>query len=126
MEGAWGKEFLVDAFGCNNAIADRETIYDFVKELVKAIDMVAYGEPQIVHFGTGDKAGYTLLQLIETSNISAHFIEYNNSMCLNVFSCKDFDELIVLKLIEKYFEPLWFDTHTQKRGVSDSGRGKKG
>jgi S-adenosylmethionine/arginine decarboxylase-like enzyme len=65
--------------------------------------MVAYGSPQIVHFGSDGKAGYTLVQLIETSNICAHFVEENNSMYLDVFSCKDFDEQLVKETVEAFF-----------------------
>lgn len=49
-------------------------------KLVKDIDMVPYGGPQVVHFGSGNKAGYTLVQLIETSNITAHFVEETNDL----------------------------------------------
>jgi S-adenosylmethionine/arginine decarboxylase-like enzyme len=104
MNKFWGYHLMLDCSGCvNSAISDYDTIYDFTKQLVKDIDMVAYGEPQIVHFGTGNKAGYTLVQLIETSNISAHFVEENNTMYLDVFSCKEYDDRIVIELVEKYF-----------------------
>jgi S-adenosylmethionine/arginine decarboxylase-like enzyme len=53
--------------------------------------MVPYGEPQVVHFGSGDKSGFTLVQLIETSNITAHFCEETDDMYLDVFSCKPFN-----------------------------------
>jgi S-adenosylmethionine decarboxylase len=65
--------------------------------------MVAYGEPQIVDFGSGNKAGYTLVQLIETSNICAHFVNENDTMYLDVFSCKPFDDKVVIALVKEYF-----------------------
>lgn len=100
----WGYHAIVDAAGCNhNAITSYENIYDFAKQLVKDIDMVAFGEPQIVNFGSGDKAGYTLVQLIETSNICAHFVNENDTMYLDVFSCKPFDERVVESLVVRYF-----------------------
>ena len=79
-------------------------IRNFAKDLVRRIDMVAFGDPQIVLFGTGNKKGYTMVQLIETSNICAHFVEENNSMYLDVFSCKDFDPLVVKEAVYDYFE----------------------
>ena len=66
--------------------------------------MVAYGEPQVVHFGSGNKTGYTLVQLIETSNICCHFVEENNSFYLDVFSCKPFEPQDVLDTVTKYFK----------------------
>lgn len=105
MDNYWGYHLILDVRDCNHtAISSYETIYDFVKKLVKDIDMVAYGEPQIVHFGTGNKAGYTLVQLIETSNICAHFVEENNTLYLDVFSCKPFEPKIVGDLVNDFFE----------------------
>ena len=103
-ERYWGYHAIIDAAECNNAaITSYDAIYKFAKELVRDIDMVAYGEPQIVNFGSGDKAGYTLVQLIETSNICAHFVPSLNEMYLDVFSCKPFDERVVEDLVVKHF-----------------------
>ncbi len=104
-ESYWGYHAIVDAAGCDLAkITDRDNIYNFAKQLVKDIDMVAFGEPQIVKFGSGDKAGFTLVQLIETSNICAHFVDANCEMYLDVFSCKPFDETVVEELVVKHFD----------------------
>lgn len=73
--------------------------------------MVAYGEPQIVNFGTGDKAGFTMTQLIETSNICAHFANDLNAVFLDVFSCKSFEADVVIALLEKYFDAKDVRTH---------------
>jgi S-adenosylmethionine/arginine decarboxylase-like enzyme len=104
----WGHELILDIYNVDvNQITDSNTIYRFVKQLVKDIDMIAYGEPQIVNFGSGNKAGYTLSQLIETSNIVVHFVPDDgtggSAMYFNCFSCKTFDEDVVIKLISKYF-----------------------
>ena len=74
--------------------------------------MKAFGEPQIVHFGSGNKAGYTLTQLIETSNICAHFVEETNDVYLDVFSCKDFKESDAKAVIYKYFKPQAIQSQT--------------
>lgn len=102
----WGYHLVLNAGSCNKeAVMSAGTIYDFCKELVERIDMVAFGEPQIVKFGTGNKAGYTLVQLIETSNICAHFCDDTGDMYLDVFSCKPYSVNIVIELVEKYFRP---------------------
>lgn len=102
----WGYHLIIDAGKCcPTAIRSHTTIRHFTKTLVKSIDMVAYGEPQIVHFGTGNKAGYTLVQLIETSNICAHFVEETDDMYLDVFSCKTFHKDDVTRVIQDYFKP---------------------
>lgn len=108
----WGKHLILDAAKCRPCtIRSSSVIYDFTKELVKKIDMVAYGEPQIVMFGSGNKKGYTLVQLIETSNITAHFVEETDDMYLDVFSCKDFDPHIVTGIVATYFDPQSVSTH---------------
>lgn len=88
-----------------SSIRSYEHIHKFTTTLVKQIDMVPFGSPQIVKFGTGDKAGYTMVQLIETSNICAHFCDETNDMYLDVFSCKDFDPEIVKGLVMDTFSP---------------------
>jgi len=101
----WGYHLMMDCADCDPfAIKDYDTVYQFAKELVEKIDMVAYGEPQIVNFGTGDKAGFTLVQLIETSNICAHFVNETNAIYLDVFSCKNFFPETVEALVRKYFK----------------------
>lgn len=103
----WGYHLVLDCSDCESgSIRNESNIYNFVKQLVKDIDMVAYGEPQIVHFGHSGKKGYTLIQLIETSNICAHFVEENNSMYLDVFSCKPFNQDVVVEVVNDFFKPV--------------------
>jgi S-adenosylmethionine/arginine decarboxylase-like enzyme len=107
----WGKHLVLDAGGCSpKMIGCPIVIKNFTTDLVRRIDMKAYGDPQIVMFGTGNKKGYTLIQLIETSNIAAHFVEENNSMYLDVFSCKDFDPAIVKETVREYFDAQRFSS----------------
>jgi len=88
------------------AIRCPRIITQFSDELVQKIDMVPFGRPQIQHFGSGNKGGYTLVQLIETSNIVAHFVEETDDIYLDVFSCKPYDPQIVKNIVNYYFKPL--------------------
>jgi len=109
----WGKHLILDAAGCSPTMIGNSTVItNFARSLVKRIDMVPFGSPQVVMFGTGIKKGYTLVQLIETSNITAHFVEENNSMYLDVFSCKDFDPYVVEEAVKEYFDAQVFKTTT--------------
>jgi len=100
----WGYHLSINASGANpEAIRNKTLIERFTDQLVNDINMVPYGRPQVVDFGTGDKAGFTLVQLIETSNICAHFVNAKNEIYLDVFSCKDFDQNVVVKLMQQYF-----------------------
>lgn len=102
----WGYHLILNAAKCSPApIRSATAIGDFTTTLVKRIDMVAYGSPQIVMFGSGNKKGYTLVQLIETSNICAHFVEETDDMYLDVFSCKPFNPETVEAIVRESFEP---------------------
>ena len=107
---SWGYHLIVDASGClPNKIRCATTITMFAKRLVDKIDMVPFGEPQVVMFGSGNKKGYTLVQLIETSNITAHFVEETDDVYLDVFSCKPFDPKTVVDVMNDSFRPLRHD-----------------
>ena len=103
----WGYHLALDCRSCNDNVKfpNSKKIEDFAKQLVIDIHMVAYGEPQVVHFGQDNKTGYTLVQLIETSNICGHFCDETGDAYIDVFSCKEFDPQTVVSLVKKYFEP---------------------
>jgi len=108
---SWGYHLILDSTKCmRGAIRCPSIITQFSDDLVKRIDMVPYGRPQIQHFGSGNKAGYTLVQLIETSNIVAHFVEETNDMYLDVFSCKPYDPITVKNVVNYYFKPLGMES----------------
>ena len=117
MSEAFGQHLIVDAAGCNDRISDRDSLAQFATDLVKAINMKAYGAPWIEHFGHDlpKASGFTLVQLIETSNITAHFCDDTGEAYFDVFSCKTFDESIVIEVIQDYFEPVKCQTQSMIR-----------
>lgn len=115
----WGHHLLLNARSCVPAtIRSKTLIQDFTHELVKKIDMVPYGKPRVVMFGTGNKKGYTLVQLIETSNITGHFVEETDDMYLDVFSCKDFEPQTVEDVVRYFFGPTNIDALFVSRDAS--------
>jgi len=112
----WGYHLIVNAGTCDPvALRSKATIAEFAKTLVKKIDMVAFGEPRVVMFGDGNKKGYTLVQLISTSNITAHFVEETNDIYLDIFSCKPFSPATAIAHFRKYFHPKTIDQIFMKR-----------
>ena len=102
----WGQHLILTARKCHpSSIRCINNIEMFSRSLVKNIDMVPYGPPQIVLFGEGDKRGYTLVQLIMTSNIVAHFVEATDDIHLDVFSCKEFNPKTVEYEVRRHFFP---------------------
>lgn len=115
----WGHHLLLNARRCVPAtIRSKPLIEEFSRELVKKIDMIPYGKPKVVMFGSGNKKGYTLVQLIETSNITGHFVEETDDMYLDVFSCKDFKPKTVKEVVDFYFGPAIVDTKFVSRDAS--------
>ena len=103
---SWGYHLTLEAAGCDpESIRSKSRIAEFTKALVKEINMVAYGKPRIVKFGTGAQAGYTMVQLIETSDITAHFVDETNDIYLDVFSCKTFNPAVVVPIMKRFFNP---------------------
>jgi len=101
---AWGLSAAVDLQDCRpETIRDRAHIEAYVIALCKLIGMKRYGDCQIVHFGEGRVAGYSMIQLIETSLISGHFANDTNRAYLDIFSCKGYDPAVVEEFSKKFF-----------------------
>lgn len=101
----WGYHLTLNVGGCDIAkVTDPQHITAFCKALVKEIDMVPFGEPQVVHFADHDpnKAGWTLLQFIETSNIMCHFLDFGDAY-FDLFSCKPYDVQRVKDMFVEWF-----------------------
>lgn len=102
----WGYHLILDCKACDvGKIKDAKNIEAFVKALVPGIDMKAYGEPLIEHFAEGEVGGYSLVQLIETSSITGHFVDQNGDAYLDIFSCKSFNLETAKGYIQEYFSP---------------------
>jgi len=101
----WGIASSIDIYNCEpQIIRSAEAIRRFVAELCDLIEMKRFGETQVVHFGEDERvAGYSMVQLIETSLISAHFANLTNTTYLDVFSCKSYDTEIVRQFSQSYF-----------------------
>jgi S-adenosylmethionine/arginine decarboxylase-like enzyme len=113
----WGLLLSLDLYACDpRTIRDAEKIRQYVIQLCELIDMKRFGECQVVHFGQDDRvAGYSMVQLIETSLISGHFANLTNSAYIDVFSCKPFDPDRVADFSEKFFEAERKEVHIALR-----------
>lgn len=104
--GYWGYHLILDCQGCDRGrISNRVNLIAFIKALVEEIDMKAYGEPVVEHFAThdADKAGFSLVQLIETSSITGHFVDKNGDAYIDIFSCKPFDIETAKGVVSRFF-----------------------
>lgn len=116
-EQVWGIASSFDIYDCDGAtIRDAERIREFVVQLCDLIEMRRFGETQVVHFGEDEKvAGFSMVQLIETSLISAHFANLTNTVYLDVFSCKPYDVKIVERFATDFFQGSRCIVHSNYR-----------
>lgn len=109
----WGMASSFDIYDCNpKIIRDADRIKFFVAELCDLIKMKRFGETTVVNFGEDERvAGFSMIQLIETSLISGHFANLTNAVYLDVFSCKPYDPAVVEAFAQSFFEGT--TCHTQ-------------
>ena len=69
--------------------------------------MEADGPPVLQRFAehVPEAAGYSLVQLIETSAITGHFCDKSGDAYIDVFSCKDFDTAAALDVVRSRSGP---------------------
>ena len=106
LKRAWGILTSVDLGNCNPELVRSEhEIKSYVKQLCELIEAKRFGETTLVHFGEDERiAGYSMVQLIETSLISGHFVNAVNNIYIDVFSCKSYDPAVVAAFTSAFFE----------------------
>ena len=106
MTDYWGYHTVLDCGKCDAVLmADRNNVDKWIRELVQRIDMEPIGEPRIEYTAAHDvnKAGFTVVQVIVTSSITAHFVDNLGQIYLDVFSCKRFDPAVVKASMQEHF-----------------------
>ncbi|HIE31926.1 MAG TPA: S-adenosylmethionine decarboxylase [Methanosarcinales archaeon] len=104
-ERAWGLLTAIDIHECNpDKIRNEATIKQFIYELCEFIKMKRYRDCMVVRFGEGDMVGYSAVQLIETSLISAHFVDVSSNGYIDIFSCKYYRPEDAFTFCKNFFE----------------------
>ncbi len=102
----YGYELVMDLEGCaKEVLTSRRKLKCYVDKLCKLIRMKQYGKTLIPYFGTKASytKGYSLIQLIETSSITAHFSDLWGKAYINIFSCRKFDRAAARKFTHQFF-----------------------
>lgn len=114
--GPFGMELAINLAGCNpDIINSPDRLVDYVTSLAAHIGMTTYGPAQVEYFGEGDLAGWTVIQLITTSNINLHAVDTNNTCYINVFSCRPFDAETAATFTADYFDAGAYTTDLLER-----------
>lgn len=101
----WGLLTTIDARNCNGElIRSAQAIRQFVIELCDLIAMKRFQDTMVVNFGEDEKvAGYSMVQLIETSLISGHFANLTNNAYIDIFSCKLYNPYEAAEFTRRFF-----------------------
>ena len=113
----WGLSSCIDLYGCDPALMQNApAIKEFVARLCERIGMRRYGETHVVHFGDEPRvAGFSMMQLIETSLISAHFADESSAIYLDVFSCAPYEPEAVAEYAKEYFKAEKYSLRSVER-----------
>lgn len=105
-EQAWGILASIDVKDCDpDLIRDADYIKQFVVDLCDFIQMKRFGETVVVNFGEDEEvAGFSMIQLIETSLISGHFANKSNASYVDIFSCKYYSPEEAALFTNNYFK----------------------
>ena len=106
----YGQELILDIHNSDIERFTERLLNDFCKELCTEINMKAekftiweYEDEKEYNKAPPHLKGISCVQFIETSNITIHALDEMKHVYLNVFSCKEFDPKIVIKMALKYF-----------------------
>ena len=87
---------------------DLNKISDWIRSLIKKIDMKLLAGPYTTYVNEKDNKGMTSVAIIETSHIALHIWDEVNPglMQLDVYSCADFNPSDVFDKVNKLFQTL--------------------
>lgn len=114
QNGFWGYHLMLDCGGlkCNDlCLNDTSYLKQFVLDILDATEMKAWGEPIIAQLTESDGefpdclSGFTVIQLLHTSNMTLHICDKVKTLYFDLFSCKQFKTDNVFKVVDKYFNP---------------------
>jgi S-adenosylmethionine/arginine decarboxylase-like enzyme len=103
--GAWGTSVLVDLRGCRSDLLRSElALRDFAQHLCRFLQVQPVGDCMLMRYGEKPEiTGYSMVQLIETSLISGHFVELHNNAYIDVFACERIDGEKVARFCGEFF-----------------------
>ena len=101
------KHLLIQSTFTKSPFTSEQFTNNWIKKLVKLIDMELLYAPKSVRCNNADNEGVSSFCLITTSHICLHSWDMKspNLVQLDIYSCKDFELQIVLDEINK-FNPI--------------------
>ena len=97
----------------------KDDLYNFLDQFVTEIDMEKIFDPIIID----GKFGFTGVVGIVTSHISFHYFDEDQSLHLDIYSCKEYDFKKVLSYVDKYWKIETADIAFIKRDLLFNQKG---
>jgi len=120
----FGQQLVFDAYGCDYEVMDSITeCTKILNELVDLIKMRKLLEPVVVNaspntaVGGEDPGGNSGFVIVQESHISIHTFSKRGFVTIDVYSCKSFDETLVIDYLRNKLKPKDFDTLSLGRGL---------
>jgi len=99
--------------------SNRQYVKLFIDTLIKEVNMKKWGRAQVQYLHEPEHLrGLSYSQMITTSNVMLHIFEDDDSLCLDLFSCKGFDPQVVTAVVRRFFNPTQVSTQVINRGFN--------
>lgn len=123
---AHGKHIKVVGYADPARLGSASNVNEFLHNIVNALGMRMLGEPQIHDVEVDikklnvepfeDEGGVTGVAVLSTSHVSIHTWPVRDFFVLDIYSCRDFEPVSALQVIESHFGKL----NVKLTDVSDS------
>ena len=94
----------------------KETVQHILTDLPSKIDMHILDGPHVME-GVPENPGITGIEVIDKSHIAIHTFTENNTISIDVYSCKTFNAKTVVEYLKKHIEFTEITTRTITREV---------
>lgn len=119
----YGFELILDLHGCDISTFNRESLDAYFAKLCKAIKMQKceryfwddVGLPEEEKQTSPHTKGSSAVQFILTSSIVIHTLDLLEAVYINIFSCKEYDKELALKITKEWFGAKECKTHFIER-----------
>lgn len=123
MNNSYGKQLILDLYGCDVKKFTRIHIEQYLKDLCELIDMTRAD----LHFWDYDDeeekaaapihlCGTSAVQFITTSTIVIHTLDKVGECYIDLFSCKQFNPKEAASFTEKFFKSSFSESTVITRG----------
>jgi S-adenosylmethionine decarboxylase len=99
---------VLDGHGCDiKKIGDLKIVYNFLDDVPNRIGMTKMIQPYVVRWKDKGSVheGLTGFVTIAESHLAVHTFPDNGRVYVDIFSCKQFDKEMVIKIFKETFKP---------------------